>query len=205
MKQVTQSLLLLVLLSVIGAAQAPVPAAKFPHTGEGNNNQIYGGFLFMPTDWGPAWQKYYGFDINYTRTIHRRFGAVLDYDFTRNNASLVGDLDRGQPHNSRQWAFRAGPRVNLLSGGHHRFEPYLVGLFGAAHFTALVPYPGRQSPLVQKDWFGFTWAVGGGMDVRVTKHFGVRGQWDTARVPWGTETTDASQWDRITGGATFRW
>ena len=204
MKQVMQSLFVLALLSVIGAAQAPLPPGRLPNVGEANNNQVYGGFLYQPTDWGQAWQKYYGFEFNYTRTIHRRFGAVLDFDFTRNNASALRDLDRGQAHNSRQWAFRGGPRFNVLTG-NRRFQPYLVALFGGARLTALVPFPGAGDPLVQKNWLGFTWAAGGGLDVRLSKHFGVRGQWDTTHVPWGTDATDSSQWDRITGGATFRW
>jgi len=204
MKRALQSVLLLCVLSVFGAAQAPTPTAKMPHApGEDQNNQVYGGFLYQPTDWGPAWDKYYGVEVNYTRTFHRRWGGVFDFDWTKNDGSNIADLDRGISHNSTEWAFRGGPRYNLLV--NRRFQPYLVGLFGGAHFTSRVPYPGHNGPIVQKDWFGFTYGGGGGVDFKVTHHFGIRGQWDFTYVPWGTEKTDSSHWDRISFGGTYRW
>lgn len=203
---ITAALLLLCLIGAC-AAQEPTPTAKLPGgIEEGGKNQIFGGFLYMPTDWGPAWDKYYGFDVNYTRDIAHHFAAVADFDYFHNNGSNPGDIDHGIAHNSDGYGFRVGPRYNLFpQSTHHRFQPFLVGLIGYEHFTTLVPYPTRQSPVVQKYWQGFSWAVGGGMDLRLSKHTGVRGQWDTTRVPWGTETTDASQWDRISGGITLRW
>ena len=205
MRRVTISVLTVFILSIVVAAQEPAPTAKVPTAGDGGNkNQIYAGFVYEPTDWGAAWATYKGFNLDYTRDMGKHFAAVADFDWIRNNESQAGDLDRGNPHNSKAYGYRFGPRYNLLSK-RHRFQPYFVGLIGGAHFTALLPYPGRQSPLVQKDWVGFSWSIGGGADVRMTKHFGLRGEWQHQHEPWGDQQTDSSSWDRITFGGTWRW
>ena len=206
MRRILLCVVILAALSMVGFAQAPTPTGKVPTEGESNPNEVYGGFLWEPTDWGAAWQNYYGFDANYTRFLTRHWGAVADFDFTRSNASEAGDLDLGRPHNSHEFAYRFGPRYTILSR-KHRFQPYAVGLIGGANFTALFPYPTHESPLQQKNWFGFTWAVGGGVDVRVTHHLGLRGEWDHTRVPWGSQylKSDTSDWDRITFGGFWRW
>lgn len=205
MRRVIQSILILALLSAIAVAQAPGPAAKVPGSGESSEpNQVYGGFVYEPTDWGPAWDKYFGFDFNYTRDVYKKFAVIGDFEYIRNNGSNPLDLDHGTSHNSSAYMYTAGPRYNLLKKSH-RLQPYMAALLGGSHFTTIVPYPGRTSPLVQKDWVGFTYAAGGGVDFRVTNHFGVRGEWLHQGVPWGTETTDHSDWDRITFGGTFRW
>jgi opacity protein-like surface antigen len=205
MKRFYLSFVLAVVLSAAAVAQQPAPTAKLPTSSEGQSgNEVFGGFLYEPTDWGPAWQKFYGLNANYTRFFTRHWGAVADFDWTRNNASLVGDLDRGQPHNANTEAFRFGARYDFRNR-EHRVQPYAVFLAGGAHMSALVPYPGRQSPLVQKTWTGFTWAAGGGVDFRLSHHLGVRGQWDHTQLPWGTEKTDRTDWDRISAGAFWRW
>ena len=192
-------------LAVGAAAQEPVPTAKLPTNAVPDKNQVYGGFQWQITDFeGDPWSKYFGFNANYTRTIfNKHFGVVADFDYARNNGSNVKDLDRGTGHNSDDYGFRFGPRYNILV--NRRFQPFVVALFGGAHFTTLIPYPQRTSPLVQKDWFGFSYALGGGLDYRINHHWGVRGQWDHVHEPWGTENTDAADWDRITIGATYRW
>ncbi len=205
MRRVVEFVLMIAILSAAAAGQAPAPTATAPSSGGTSemNNQVYGGFLWEPTDWGAAWANFKGFDLNYTRDFGKRFGAVADFDRIRNNESQAGDLDRGNPHNATAYGYRFGPRYNILKS--RRIQPYLVALFGGAHLSALLPYPGRQSPLVQKDFTGFSYAVGGGVDFRITHHIGARAQWDHTRVPWGTELTDASDWDRVTFGATWRW
>ena len=205
MKRVFVFTLMFVGLSLMAVAQEPAPTAKLPAAPEPGKNQVYGGFIIEPTDWGASWSKYYGFDVNYTHSFTKRVGAVVDLDYLRNNGSTLNDLDRGTPHNSHEFAYRGGPRYNLLT--HHRFEPYIEALAGGANFTTKVPYPGHSaaSPILQKNWFGFTYALGGGADYHLTEHWGVRGEWLWTHVPWGTELTDASEWDRITFGATWRW
>ena len=137
-------------LLVVAAAQAPAPMAKTPTVGESGQNQVYGGFLYQPSDWGSASDKYYGFNVNYTHNFRKHWGGVVDFDWTRNNGSDVNDIDHGVAHNSKQYALRAGARYNLLTT--RRFQPYLVVLGGGAHLTTLVLYPTRSSPLVQKNW-----------------------------------------------------
>jgi opacity protein-like surface antigen len=205
MKRFVLNSLMLAVLSLGAAAQEPSPTAKLPTAAQSGGNQVYGGFLIEPTDWGSNWSKYYGFNVNYTHTFKPRWGAVVDLDYARDNGSSPTDMDRGTSYNSHEFAYRVGPRYNLLV--HRRFQPYVVALFGGANFTSKVPYPTHAvtSPIVQKDWFGFTYTFGGGVDYRLTTHLGVRGQWDWAHVPWGTETTDSSEWDRISFGATWRW
>lgn len=202
MRRVTQSVLVLVMLSVWAAAQAPAPTAKLPSPSEPDKNEVFGGFVYEPTDWGPAWQTYYGFDVNYTRSLSKRFGAVADFDYYRNNDSLAGDLDHGQAHNSSAYGYRFGPRVNFVK--NRRFQPYGVFLLGGAHFTTLFPYPTHTSPLVQHDWSGFSWGGGVGLDARLTKHVGARAEWFHERLPWG-DASSTSDWERFSFGATFRF
>jgi opacity protein-like surface antigen len=205
MKRLYLSFVMAAVLCAIAAAQQPAPTAKLPAASdEFAKNEVFAGFVFQPTDWGPAWQRFYGLNVNYTRFLGEHWGAVADADWTRNNAALVGDLDRGEPHNANTEALRFGVRYNIFRRDH-RVQPFGVVTAGGAHMSALLPYPTHQSDLVQKTWFGFTWAGGGGVDVRLTQHLGIRGQWDHTRVPWGTQGVDQSDWDRIIGGAFWRW
>lgn len=205
MKRVFQSLMIVAFLSMMCAAQAPAPTATAPTVSEGYQNTIYGGFQYTPTDWGGAWDTFNGFNIDYARDMGRHFAAVVDFDWIRNNQSEPGDLDLGNPHDANAYGIRFGPRYNLLRKPH-RIQPFVEGLFGVAHMTALFPYPTHASPLVHHTWTGFSVAAGGGLDVRMTKHFGIRGEWLYLREPWSDPVAgDTSAWNRVTFGGTWRF
>lgn len=203
MKRFLQCVMVAALFSMICAAQAPAPTASAPSVSEGYQNTIYGGYQYTPTDWGGAWSNFNGIAIDYARDMTSHFAAVADFDWIRNNQSEAGDLDLGNAHDASAFGIRFGPRYNLLRK-EHRIQPYVVGLFGVAHMTALFPYPTHASPLVHHTWSGFSYAAGGGVDLRFTRHFGVRGEWLHVGEPWGDES-DNSQWDRVTFGGTWRF
>lgn len=187
----TCSLLLLALFfAVFAFAQEPTPAGKVPAgASAGNPNEAFVGFLWEPTDWGTT--KLYGFDANYTRFFAKRFAAVADFDYGR--ATNIT--------NAESYAFRFGPRYNFVKRTA-RVQPYIHFLVGGGHLTASVKYPGLPTN-VDKTWFGFTWAAGGGVDVRLTKHLGARFQGDWTKLPFGDH--DSSQWQRLAFGATWKW
>ncbi len=204
MKRFIQCAMVVAILSIVSAAQAPAPAAQAPApSSEGNKNLVYGGFVYAPTDWGGAWTDFKGFDVNYSRDIVKHFAVVADFDWIRNNQSQAGDLDLGNPHDATAWSLGFGPRYNLLKRDH-RVQPYVVALFGGAHLGALFPYPTHASPLAHTTWSGFTWSAGGGVDFRLTRHFGVRGEWLHVSEPWGDLSTH-SDWDRISFGGSWRF
>lgn len=205
MKRILLFALLLVTFSALTAAQAPGPAAKISGApGEWGKNQLYVGFAWEPTDFVSDWGSYKGIAVDYTRHLAKHISAVADFDWARNNVTDRDGLDPNLAHNSSDYNFRVGPRFDVLSRAH-RLQPYGVFLFGGGHFTSVVPANYPPTMWHQANWFGFTWAAGGGVDVRITPRFGVRGEWLHTREPWGTGLKDQADWDRITFGGAWRF
>ncbi|HEY3928664.1 MAG TPA: outer membrane beta-barrel protein [Candidatus Koribacter sp.] len=195
---------LMVLASVVAFAQAPTPTAKLPESGEWGKNLIYVGFAYEPTDFVPEWGSYKGIAVDYSRYIGKHISGVADFDWAKNNVTNPNGIDPGQAHNSSDYNLRFGPRVDVFKPTK-RIRPYGTVLLGAGHFTSVIPVDYPPTSFRQSNWFGFTWAIGGGVDVRVTHHFGVRGEWLHTREPWGTGITDQADWDRISAGGFWRF
>jgi hypothetical protein len=180
-------MLLLIAGSVSSIAQAPEPSGKVPQSRsrqEFGSNEIFVGFLYQPTDW---WLHHdlseKGLELSYTRLFSAHLGAVADFDYAKNSDQIA----------MSSYAFRFGPRVNILNADK-RFVPYAQFLIGGGHLSV----GGRTTALAS----GFSYAGGGGVDARVTRHFGVNVQTDITRFP---STTNHSIWNRYAFGGVWRF
>ena len=72
----------------------------------------------------------------------------------------------GAPASGQLYSYMAGPR---LSFRHGPLQPYVQGLFGAAHLSTSL-----QAALGATSANSFAMAVGGGLDLKMSKHFAVR-------------------------------
>ncbi len=88
------------------------------------------------------------------------FGFVTEF-----GASNVNTIN-GAPASGQLYTYMGGPR---LSFRHGPLQPYVQALFGGAHLTSSL-----QAALGASSANSFAMAVGGGLDLRVSKHFAVR-------------------------------
>jgi hypothetical protein len=101
-----------------------------------------------------------GFDVNGAFHLNGWLGVAGDVVGTYANQGVSGD--------NTLYSYMAGPRVYPF--GHHRIAPYVQAEFGGAHYIFQVP----GSPNLTQD--GFAWAAGGGIDVFLGRHLGLKGQ-----------------------------
>jgi peptidoglycan-associated lipoprotein len=95
--------------------------------------------------------------------IYRGLSAVAD--FGGENTGSVNNGGRGLSLIS----FTAGPRFSFSF--HRRFAPFAQGLFGAAHgFNSYFPVTAGPTGAAT----GFAMIAGGGFDVRIARHVGLR-------------------------------
>lgn len=113
--------------------------------------------------------------------FNKWFSGVIDA-----GAATKGDIGGFSRVGTTVAYFTAGPRVTFTRDS--KFQPYVQALFGGAYWAASFPcsIPGGASPFclsnplilgpsraVTNDW-GFAMFVGGGVDVKVSKHFYIR-------------------------------
>ena len=107
--------------------------------------------------------------------FNKWFGAVID-----TGAATKGDIGGFSRVNTTVAYFTAGPRITFNRDG--RFQPYAQVLLGGAYWAGSFPcgfasqfclaaYPNARA--VNSEW-GFALLAGGGVDVKVSKHFYVR-------------------------------
>ena len=113
--------------------------------------------------------------------FNKWFSGVIDA-----GAATKGDIGGFSRVGTTVAYFTAGPRITFNRDG--RFQPYAQVLLGGAYWAASFPcsIPGGGSPFclsnplilgpsraVTNDW-GFAMFAGGGVDVKVSKHFYIR-------------------------------
>jgi len=137
-----------------------------------NRIQLGAGYAFRSFDenddpTAPTRMNMNGFDVNGTFNVTRWFGVTGDVVGTYENQGLNGD--------NKLYSFMAGPRVYPL--GHHRIEPYVQAEFGGSHYELDVPAdPVNMFPAFAFAQRGFAWGAGGGVNIFLGRHFGVKGQ-----------------------------
>ncbi|WP_148210186.1 porin family protein [Candidatus Korobacter versatilis] len=176
-------------LTTLAIAQAPTPTGKLPNAGANNETPwMFSAQYVKPTnDWGPN-NHFNGMLLDVTRSFSPRWGITGEFDWSKSNG-----------HDGNQLGYRVGPRVNLITG--HKVVPFAQFLLGGAHLHET----GTRASGVDSNWNGVSWLGGGGVDILLTPHFGIRGQIDITSVPFGTHLTDRDYWPQYGGGVTYRW
>ena len=183
------------LCSMAAWAQAPVPTGRMPGPSGLEKNEIYVGYLGAFNDWGTSRFNYntQGAAMSYTRSMNRHWGL-----FGFAEASANGDWD------VRYYAFRGGARYLFMPS--HRFHPFLTASVGDAHLkgiTATLTPTGRQ--FLSHSWNGFTGGGSGGVQFRISEHFGVKAEGGYYRVPFGIHKYDRDYWSEATAGFTIHF
>jgi len=79
--------------------------------------------------------------------------------------------NRGKYGNSSVYSLLAGPQLYPLK--HHKLTPFAHLLFGVGYYRNSVPANGGFGTLV-KDWTALAWGGGGGIDLYLKEHLGIR-------------------------------
>jgi len=103
----------------------------------------------------------------------RWFGVVGEVggQFTGSVSTVLPPVITPTSTSGVMYTFMGGPR---LAFRHGPFQPYVQGLFGASHLDSNL-----QTALGASSSNGFAMALGGGVDLKLARHFAVRlGQLD---------------------------
>ncbi|HUO34592.1 MAG TPA: outer membrane beta-barrel protein [Candidatus Acidoferrum sp.] len=105
-----------------------------------------------------------GFDVNGAFHLFPWLAVAGDITGTYSNQGVSGD--------NKLYSFMAGPRVYPF--GHGRISPYVQAEFGGSHYQLQIS-PANGGPFTDTER-GFAWSAGGGVDVFLTNHLGLKGQ-----------------------------
>jgi opacity protein-like surface antigen len=180
-------LLAALLLSSVSRAQSSPPEVPkfeffggFLDTGEFSYSDFkFTGFT-LPGDFG----THHGFEVSVIRDLAPRFGIKGDFSAHFQNNSGAGNVCLQTPCvapvqevaqlNPRMFTFLGGPEIRL-GNRRWRVSPFTYALAGIAHASATFKISGSAFNLSQTSTeTGFAAAVGGGVDVRITRRFSAR-------------------------------
>jgi hypothetical protein len=149
---------------VISAAQTPSAAQTHQHI------ELFGGYAYANTNTTAT-----GWTASAAVPLRHNLSAVADVTGVYGTSTLISSLDingsdatfRGNQH---LYIYLAGPQIS----SHKRLAPFAQTLFGAAHETQTVvaPFSLRASNPAPATTFAL--ALGGGLDVKLTKHLALR-------------------------------
>ncbi|HEY6307208.1 MAG TPA: outer membrane beta-barrel protein [Candidatus Angelobacter sp.] len=174
----------LVSSSALAQSEAPeLPKLEFfggyLDSGEFPYNEFRFTGFSLPGDFG----THHGLEVSVIRDLNQRFGIKGDFSaHFQNNAFPVNvcsqtpcvPVPQTAQLNPRLFNFLGGPEIRV-GNRRWRFAPFTYTLFGIAHTTATFKTSGNAFNLSQTTTeTGFALAVGGGVDVRVTRRFSLR-------------------------------
>lgn len=105
-----------------------------------------------------------GFDVSIAGNVNEWFGVVADVGGQYSRLTDQGFTERIRSH-----SFLFGPRFSVRKG--KRFTPFAHALFGVA---TLKTETDEFGPLLSFSDSSFGMAIGGGLDVKLTKRLAVR-------------------------------
>jgi opacity protein-like surface antigen len=155
-------------------AVSGVPALAQERGGETPLFEVNAGYTFMHWQVPPAlgtppnYYNYNGFNAGAAYNITHWFAAVADISGVYNSQPNTGS----GPTNSHIYSYLFGPRVYPL--GHHKLTPFVHALFGVSTFRLNIPAFGGNPALPPETDNAFSFAVGAGLDWKVTKHIAIR-------------------------------
>jgi opacity protein-like surface antigen len=157
------ALLTVLLLPLMASAQEEAPKAE-----------IFGGYSFLQIRPGNGADNItgHGFGLSVAGNITRNFGIVGEFSrYSKTDA--LGDVLNDPSLNlinvdASVITYLFGPRVTVRTG---KAEPFFHGLIGAARGS----FEASTIGLTQSgSGTAFTFALGGGVDIKVNKNFAVR-------------------------------
>jgi opacity protein-like surface antigen len=164
-------LALFALLAVSG-----IPTLAQHRDGEIPIFEVNGGYTYMR--WQvpsfaqpPSSLNFNGFNAGAAYNVTSWLAGVADISGVYNTQGASGFNAK-----THIYSYLFGPRVYPL--GHHRLTPFVHGLFGVATYDLHVPASGGVGVFDESN-NEFSFAIGGGVDWSVGKHFAIRlGQLD---------------------------
>ena len=142
--------------------------------------EVFAGYSYFRPDGGGS---LHGWNASVAVSLNRRLAVVGDFSGHYGSESLRADIFDGNDFPGTV-SVRADSNTNvhtILSGlryshrGNERLTPFAHALIGATRFAADATV--RSGPLVVDSSFadiGFTLAVGGGLDVKLSESVGLR-------------------------------
>ena len=145
---------LMLLCSMGAAAQEPSPPSKV---------DIFGGYQYLHANSGVSGVdglNFNGWNAAVSGYFTRNFGVTADFSGNYAKPSVLGvSVD------AKFYTFLFGPSVRVPNSTH--ITPFAHALFGGGNFSAgAFGFSGSETD--------FTWAAGGGLDLDVSRHFGIR-------------------------------
>ena len=135
-----------------------------------SKGEVYAGWSFLHADClggSPCTHSNVptGFDLAGTYYFSRNIGVVTDFDYHHKDLS---DIVAGA--SARPLGLHFGPRVRMPMG---KVTPFAHALFGFTHMTFQDPSVTLCGTADCSD-NAFSTKLGGGLDVSVSRHFGIR-------------------------------
>jgi outer membrane protein OmpA-like peptidoglycan-associated protein len=133
------------------------------------------------------------------------FGAYTNSEMRfQNGYGSTVDVDNA---NVGAFSYLFGPRISFRS--HSRVTPFVQALFGEMHANAVTLTNCTSSCTFLPSEDTFAWAAGGGLDVRVRRHFAIRliqAEYLMTRFPdYSTGLTTSQNDMRLSSGIVFRF
>jgi hypothetical protein len=124
---------------------------------------IFGGYQYVHANSGVSGVdgiNFNGWNASLTGYFNRNLGVTADFSGNYSHPSVLGiGVD------TKFYSYLFGPSVRFPNASH--ITPFGHALFGGGHFSAgALGFSGSDS--------GFTWAAGGGLDLDMSRHLGIR-------------------------------
>lgn len=162
MRKMTVVLVALLVLSIGAVAADEVPKVQF-----------FGAYSLQGFDskadaFGTGRQIFHGWDSEMQLNLHKNIGFVANFGgYYNDQKGTQGGLSAEAK--LRNYPVLFGPRVTARVG---KVEPFVHALFGITHTTVDLSVTGVSTSKDSSNDFAF--ALGGGVDFKVTKHLGIR-------------------------------
>jgi opacity protein-like surface antigen len=193
---------LLIASAIVLLASLPTMAQNYPTV------EVSGGFSYLHTEGGG---NLYGWDASIADNLNRWLGLVGEfsghYGSVNSVTAIIGGFGPGTSpitvnSHSNVYTFLFGPRFSYRKD--RRFTPYAHVLpgFARSHFSATVTSP-ISSTTFSDTTTAFAMALGGGLDLRLSRHLDFRMiQADYLLTHFSSTTQNNA---RITTGLAYRF
>ncbi len=198
---------LVVLVGLLAVWMAPVRAQDTPDKPEPAAKEKKASIPKFELSAGYAYRSI-GVQPGTNLAMNGGYGSV-DYNYDRwlgAEAEVVGVYkNQGVLGKTDIYTFLVGPRVYPL--GHHKLTPFGHLLFGAGRYSKAIPTYGGF-PATYRNATAYAWEGGGGLDLYLRKHWGVRlievDMGHTGFSVVGIPTTSQSE-RRVSVGVVYRF